>query len=574
MTDDTSKVIRRSGDGPPRRSLASRVFPLAVMAVAVVAVVAAVLASGSGTTSTVAAPVATTPGAGSLQLPKGVEIWDPAKATTVAWGKRCDTKTGQLAIPIFPRQPCFAPFKGDNGGATGTGVSADAIKVVLYLPQPNDAVLKFVYAQIHNDDTVDQQWQNYQDLVAMYSKYYEMYGRKIDLVRFDATGPISDPVAATADAESIANDIKPFLVIGGPLLTNAFEDTLASNKVMCVSCGPGQPNSFYEQRQPYVWDLGKNAEQNQLMVAEYIGKRLVGGKAIHAGTGIEGKPRVFGYVHVNASDNDAALEKKFTDNLQQKYGMTFADIESYKLPTDLVSSGRDLITKLKEKGVTSVVFAGDPLAPQTLTKIATEQQYFPEWIITGTVLVDTAAFARSYDQQQWQHAFGPSNLYARISPTKAGAAYLYNWYYGHPAPADQSIEVENPNLSFLFAPLQAAGPDLTAERFRDVLFNSPIVPSTAITPQISFGNRGVWPALDMTAVDDQTEVWWDVNAEGLDEINRQGKGLWRYVDGGKRYLPGQWPKGEPDVFDPKHAVTLLDQPPEAARISADYVPIK
>ena len=568
-------MIRRTGEGPPRRPLASRLFPIMVMAVAVVAVVAAVISSGTTTTASSSGSTApTTPAAGSLELPKGVVPWDPAKATSINWGKRCDTKIGKLAIPIFPRQPCFGPFTGDNGGDTGTGVSRTAIKVVVYLPQPNDAVLKFIYAQIQNDNTVDQQWQTYQDLVAMYSKYYEMYGRKIDLVRFNATGPISDPVAATADAESIANDIKPFLVIGGPLLTNAFSDTLASNKVMCVSCGPGQPNDYYEQRSPYVWDLGKNAEQNQLMIAEYIGKRLAGGKALHAGADLVGKPRVFGYVHVNASDNDALLQQRFTDNLQKNYGVTFADIESYKLPTDLVSSGRDLITKLKEQGVTTVVFAGDPLAPQTLTKIATQQQYFPEWVITGTVLVDTAAFARSYDQEQWQHAFGPSNLYARISPTKAGAAYLYNWYYGHPAPADKSIEVINPNMSFLFGPLQAAGPDLNVARFRDVLFNSPIVPSTAITPQISFGNRGVWPRLDMTAVDDQTEVWWDAKAQGLDEISRQGTGLWRYVNGGKRYLPGQWPKGEPDVFDPKNSVTILDEPPDAARISADYVPLK
>jgi hypothetical protein len=25
--------------------------------------------------------------------------------------------------------------------------------------------------------------------------------------------------------------------------------------------------------------------------------------------------------------------------------------------------------------------------------------------------------------------------------------------------------------------------------------------------------------------------------------------MWEYVDGGKRYLPGQWPKGQPQLFD-------------------------
>jgi len=41
---------------------------------------------------------------------------------------------------------------------------------------------------------------------------------------------------------------------------------------------------------------------------------------------------------------------------------------------------------------------------------ATKQEWFPEWFITGAVFQDIAIFARSYDQQQFAHAFGESNL--------------------------------------------------------------------------------------------------------------------------------------------------------------------
>ncbi len=194
------------------------------------------------------------------------------KADTIDWGKRCDTELGLLALPLFPQQQCFAPFSGDNGGATTTGVTTDTIKVVVYLAQPNDPVLKFIYSQIQNDDTPDQTFATYQGYNEMFSKYYETYGRKVQLVRFDATGTVSDSVAATADAETIANDIKPFMVLGGPVLTNAFADTLAQNKVMCVSCTPGQPAQWYIDRAPYVWDILANPEQRQQMVAEYIGQ--------------------------------------------------------------------------------------------------------------------------------------------------------------------------------------------------------------------------------------------------------------------------------------------------------------
>ena len=101
-----------------------------------------------------------------------------------------------------------------------------------------------------------------------------LYGRRIELVRYYATGNIQDSVAATADAETIARDIKPFVVIGGPLLTEAFADTLAANKVICVSCSPGQPAKFYVDRARTSGTSSRTPSQTQQEAAEYIGKRL------------------------------------------------------------------------------------------------------------------------------------------------------------------------------------------------------------------------------------------------------------------------------------------------------------
>ncbi len=61
------------------------------------------------------------------------------------------------------------------------------------------------------------------------------------------------------------------------------------------------------------------------------------------------------------------------------------------------------------------------------------------------------------------------------------------------------------------------------------------------------------------------EIWWDPEATGVDEINNEGTGMWRYVDGGKRYLPGEWPEEELRMFDPEGTVTIFDEaPPEEA----------
>lgn len=576
----TPSGLTGSGGTGGGGSALRRVIPI-VVALAVVAAVVAALVVSRGEDKTAATTTVPKVSAGDrpVVFPPAVPF-SVAKAEgrvdSVQWGPRCDATSGLLALPLFPRAECYAPWSGgDNGGATSTGVTADAIKVVVYLAQANDPVLKIIYSQLGNNATPDQIFQTYQSYVGMFSKYYETYGRRIELVRFDATGNISDSVAATADAESIARDIKPFMVLGGPLLTNAFMDTLAQNKVMCVSCGPSQTADWYEQRSPYVWSLGKTQDQNQILIAEYLGKRLANLPARWAGDpALQTRQRSFGLVTVNSSDASAALQQQFKDLLKNTYNLTFADVENYRLPTDLVTQGRDLITRLKEAGVTSVVLQTDPLAPQTLTRIATEQNYFPEWVITGSVLVDSTGFSRSYDQRQWAHAFGPSNLTARLEPTAAGSLYLHRWYYGEDPPASINATLVVPDVQFLFAGLQAVGTQLTPERVRDVLFGAPAVPSTPINPQVSYGNKGIWPNTDFAAVDDQTEVWWDPAATGLDEINRQGTGMWRYVAKGKRYLPGQWPRSEPPMFDPADTVTVFDQPPPEAAISTGYQPVK
>ena len=49
-------------------------------------------------------------------------------------------------------------------------------------------------------------------------------------------------------------------------------------------------------------------------------------------------------------------------------------------------------------------------------------------------------------------------------------------------------------------------------------------------------------------------MWWNPTAKGPDELNTQGTGMYEYVDGGKRYLPGHWPATLPGVFDAKTSV--------------------
>ena len=82
-------------------------------------------------------------------------------------------------------------------------------------------------------------------------------------------------------------------------------------------------------------------------------------------------------------------------------------------------------------------------------------------------------------------------------------------------------------------------------------------------PYLSYGDKGYWGGVpDYQGVDDATVFWWDATATGPDEIRKQGTGMYQYVDGGKRFLPGQWPS-EDKLFVKDGAVDIYTTPPAA-----------
>jgi hypothetical protein len=79
-------------------------------------------------------------------------------------------------------------------------------------------------------------------------------------------------------------------------------------------------------------------------------------------------------------------------------------------------------------------------------------------------------------------------------------------------------------------------------------------------PFLTYGDKGYWPGMDHQGVDDATAFWWDPTVTGPDEIRKDGVGMYQFVDGGQRYLPGEWPTVD-KMFDPSGAVALYDTSP-------------
>jgi hypothetical protein len=162
-----------SSTPPPSRNNLRRWGPI-VAIVAVIAVVAvAVGLSGGGGDDDDTQQAATS----ASETSGGAVSWSKAKADDlkVTFPKSCDTSTGRVKLPYFYAAECYAdlPAGTDNGGATSTGVTADSIKVVVYLRQQGDPVYDFITAAIKNNDTNAQYVDTFRGYFDMFQALYQ-----------------------------------------------------------------------------------------------------------------------------------------------------------------------------------------------------------------------------------------------------------------------------------------------------------------------------------------------------------------------------------------------------------------
>lgn len=489
----------------------------------------------------------------------GVTSLNPA-----SFGQDCDPITGRVRIPIRVAPPCLPVFSGDNGGATATGVTAKEIKVVYYQAQADPATTAALTAAGANNSPADQE-ATMKDYVDLFNKHFQMYGRKVTIIMKSGSGATDDDAAGRADAVDIATRIKPFAVFGSGT-TNAFPAELAARKILCV-CTTSQPQELYEQYKPYVgYTTLMASTQGYIHRAEYVGKRLAGRNAVHAGTPLlQRTKRAFGLLYYETPDNAYRSGAQFFQKeLAEKYGVQLKVVQS--TPSDYAAvqeQARSVIGKLKDAGVTSVIMSEDPISPALLTQEATRQNYFPEWILTGSALTDTAVFARTYDTVQWRHAFGVSFLTARVPEAQTDAYKVHMWHFGRTATAGNQYGVIYPTPLTFAMGVTMAGPNLSVASWQKGLFSFPVSNAGSVSAaQVSFGNHGVWPFTDYTSYDDVTEIFWDPNVIGPDELDNPGPGLYRYVAGGKRYLPGQHPSTDPKVFNNEGTATVYENNPD------------
>ncbi len=551
--------------------------------VAAVALVAAAVAAGCSASNT--KEVETENTKVLTESAKGpVPVYDTKnKDTSKQWDDgpdgRCDPERGRMRVPMRLAPPCVPVFSGDNGGAKGIGVTADTIKVAYYVakPDPSSEFLTKSVGAYDSPEEIATTIKGYTDIIA---KATELYGRKIELVPLNGTGLASDETAAKSDALK-AKEMGVFAVLGGPSQTRSFSQTLAEEKILCIgSCLIAQPASFYKEIHPYVWP-GTSPDQTSQLNVEFVTKQLGGKKAEFGGDAVKDKDRTFVILNYDTPEGNFT---KVWDDWEAKLKAAGADVIGrvpyYLNVATVAQDAIPTVQKLKDLGATTILFTGDPFSPIYLTAEMTKQGYFPEWVLSGTVFADTTVFSRQFDQEQWQHAFGMNLIPTRIPRDVGEAQTVYVCGTGHEAEADNTQGIILGNVSLLMNGLTLAGPDLTPEHFRDGLWAAPMAERDPdhIRGTVTYGNheingKTIWPKdTDFGGTDDVGLAWWDPTAEGQDETGEitkddagnPKKGLWRYMERGKRYLPGEIPTETMDFFDKTNTITYysdeVDEP--------------
>jgi len=558
-------MIPQQPTAPPRASAVRRFGPL-VAILAAIALIAGVASLGRSDKKEASVAGTGSSGRGAERdrsLP--VTYAEAKKDGTLAsgsFGPNCDPRTGRIKMPTVYAPPCVTAPKGVKGGATAKGVTATSIIVVLYQAADQD-LAAILQSKLDPQSKVEQTEEAFID---MFQHEYNTWGRKLVVKRLKGTGV--DETSARADAVKVADELGAFASLNGPSQAPAYADELASRGVLCIGCGLGVPDSTYQTNAPSMWGPLQTPEQFLVNVGDYIIERLLNRNAVHAGDpAFRARKRRFGIVHFEQDPPVFTSLSKTVAEQGAKRGFKAAVNLSYLLtPLEkLPEQARTIIAKLKDEKVTTVIFLGDPIMPINLTQIATEQKYFPEWIITGTVLTDSTTLGRVYDTQQWSHAFGVSSIPVPTGQQQAEGWRLHKWYFGTDPIAVKTTPLVYDDISQFFLGVHMAGPKLTPQTFRGGMFHYPVSGGGPTNSQVSYGNHGFFAAPDYLAVDDMTEIWWDATAKGPDEQGVQGTGMVRYANGGRRYLPGKMPDRPDDGFKKPGSVTLLDSPPRGDR---------
>lgn len=448
----------------------------------------------------------------------------------------------QEQIPGDPYSPpCVAWAGGDNGGATSKGVTGDKI-LVSYRVLGGEKGFQQTLAELAGASLSDTP-ETIQNTLTAFSEYFnerfEFFGREMEIVFYDGQGSNTNELLgkgrsqAEADAVRVAEEIGSFADLSAT--SEPYAGALASRGVI----GFGTPylsRQWHEERAPFAWSRSTDGTRVSELAAEYSNKRLHGKPADYAGGALKGKPREFATIAPENSWYQESVNN--SRRIIEEAGNDPGTNVKYQLDLSTMSSqANNIIPKLKNEGITTIICGCDPVLPVFLSGIANRESYYPEFIIAGTALTDADIVGQLWDPRFANHAFGISSLEPFVPPTQTIAYEAFKTVRPDQEPAF-SVDLMYYQMYMLAIGIQGAGPDLTPQALSDGMFNYPQ----------KMGPVGLWkfgPG-DRTAANDVREIYFDPTA--VSPYN--GKNGSYIGTSNERWESGQIPPGDPG-FAPK-----------------------
>jgi hypothetical protein len=329
----------------------------------------------------------------------------------------------------------------------------------------------------------------------------------------------------------------------------SYADEMAQKHVIATLTRPFFSEPELAKDAPFVWTYPMAQDTLQRTFAAWACERLAGGVAAHAGTGVQGKPRVYGLVFTTESvdvPNDSSV---FQQAVSSTCGIQIAYEAKPTTGSDGTAQAQQnaatAVLQMKAHGVTSVFFLGDRTILGRMMQDADAQSYQPEWLITNYSLFSNAnaRLVMNAPADQISHMFGITTVpmerqYQDLPSTWADPSQAF-------ASESNNFGLQEiyHQLLLLASGIQMAGPNLKPETFQSGLQTASFPNSP--TPAIMAGKVG-FAGGSHTMTIDAAEWWWSNTDPGPLPDEKSKPGTFCYVDHGARHsLVNQWPSGDP-----------------------------
>jgi len=413
----------------------------------------------------------------------------------------------------------------------------------------------------------------YDALFHFFNKRFQFYGRTL-VPEYCSTSNSggSDQATQVADAATSASGCsgkypKPFASTFYRQNNGAYYMPAMACRYKTIVVGSYSPydSAFLNKCAGYEFQYPMLVDDEFANIGEWMCNRLAGRNAAYAGGNdtatpakkLSSHPRKLGVLLEPFTDDDPVLRRAaLTPMLSRLHGCGMDVPDKDVILNPVVgtnfdpTSAQNAMLQLRQDGVTSVVCMCNFFSFGTLQRAADTNSFQPEWITStfGLNDVDSSFTLGAGPADQMAHTFGVTFQPRIVSP-------LLNPYNVALAEGDPSQSPDTAStgeaklevyraLLVLASGIQMAGPHLTVQSFRDGLrktvFPNPITATHA--GFVDFKDDGY----SMTK--DGAEWWWSNTAAGPFADSGAHHGTVCYLNSGRRYELGTWPRGAAPFF--------------------------